>query len=224
MKASALAIALLLVVAACGGSSAAPTPLPTPAGPPGGFPGQRPLGPPDATPMTRAAAGALAGPSGDGTTATIKTAKGDIVIDLYTESSPVSAENFINLAEAGWYVGKVFHRLVPDFVIQGGSPNGDGIGGAGYSIQDEPVVGAYGRGILAMARTQDPDSQGSQFFIVLSENAAAILESYRTYDIFGIVTSGMDVVDAIAAMPNSGGDENRALQPVAMDSVTIARR
>jgi cyclophilin family peptidyl-prolyl cis-trans isomerase len=211
VKASFLALALVVLVAACGGSGATPSPTAGPA--------TRPLGPPDATPLTNPPAG----PAGDGTKATIHTAKGDIVIELFTESSPVAAGNFINLAEAGFYTGVVFHRLVPGFVIQGGDPNGDGTGGPGYTIQDEPVVGRYVRGIVAMARTSEPNSQGSQFFIVLDDQAEQALDQARTYAIFGRVTSGMDVVDAIAAMPNSGGRENRALDPVAMESVAIVR-
>jgi len=174
--------------------------------------------PPAATPL----ASPPAEPSGDGTTATITTDLGDIVIDLYTDSAPVASENFINLANAGFYDGTTFHRLVPDFVIQGGDPNGDGSGGPGYTIPDEPVVGQYGRGIVAMARTQSPNSQGSQFFIVLSDDAHDALEQFRTYVIFGEVAEGMDVVDEIAAMPNAGDQQgNAAIDPVVMDSVTI---
>jgi peptidylprolyl isomerase len=175
------------------------------------------VGPPAATPMTQP----LAAPAGDGTTATITTALGDIVIELYTESAPVAARNFEGLAQAGFYDGTTFHRLVPDFVIQGGDPDGTGSGGPGYTIPDEDVVGEYGRGIVAMARTPQPDSQGSQFFIVLDDLARPALEQYRTYVIFGEVTSGMDVVDAIAGTPNSGPPDNTAIDPVVMESVTI---
>jgi cyclophilin family peptidyl-prolyl cis-trans isomerase len=223
VKACLLALLALLLVGACGPSAVKITSQPTLGGPPGrgqaGGATPRRSGPPAATPMTVP----LKAATGDGTTATIHTAKGDIVIELFTESSPVSAENFINLAEAGFYTGVVFHRLVPGFVIQGGDPDGTGTGGPGYTIQDEPVVGTYGRGTVAMARTREPNSQGSQFFIVLADEAGDVLESYRTYDIFGQVSAGMDVVDAIAAMPNTGPDENRALDPVAMESVTIVR-
>jgi cyclophilin family peptidyl-prolyl cis-trans isomerase len=112
----------------------------------------------------------------------------------------------------------------PGFVIQGGDPAGDGTGGPGYTIADEPITGTYHRGTVAMARTGDPHSQGSQFFIVLSDKAATALTSVdpsRGYAILGEVTSGMDVVDAIAAMPNSGSPNNRALEPVAMTSVSV---
>ena len=108
-------------------------------------------------------------PAGDGTAVRLETDLGDIVIGLYNESAPVAAENFVNLVESGYYDGIGFHRIVRDFVIQGGDPSGDGSGGPGYTIVDEEVVGQYGRGIVAMARTQAPDSQGSQFFFVLED-------------------------------------------------------
>ena len=153
--------------------------------------------------------------------------------------APNAAGNFVALAECGYYTGVVFHRLVPGFVIQGGDgqfgrvgPDGTlspqqmaraGTGGPGYTIKDQPVKGTYQRGTVAMARTSAPDSQGSQFFIVLDDKAGPILDSYRTYAIFGDVTSGMDAVDAIAAMPNSGDTSgNQALDPVPMTKVTVS--
>ena len=152
-----------------------------------------PLGPPQATPNPVA----LDTPAGDGTGIRLTTDLGDIVIGLFNESAPVASENFQNLVEAGYYDGLGFHRVAEDFVIQGGDPNGDGSGGPGYTITDEEVVGEYGRGIVAMARTRAPDSQGSQFFVVLDDSAEAALEAFRTYVIFGRVLEGMDVVDAI---------------------------
>ena len=209
-------VALVVLLAACG--SSAPTPVPTLPPTPVASTAPKPVvGPPDATPM----AVPLTAPAGDGTTATINTALGDIVIQLYNESAPVAARNFEGLAEAGFYDGTTFHRIVPDFVIQGGDPEGTGAGGPGYTIADERVVGQYGRGVVAMARTSLPNSQGSQFFIVLSDSARPALEQYRTYVIFGDVISGMNVVDQIAAGPNSGPPANRAIDPVVMTSVTI---
>ncbi len=153
----------------------------------------RPLGPPDATPNPVA----LEVPAGDGTAVRLTTELGDVVIALFNESAPVAAENFLNLAQSGYYDGVGFHRAVPGFVLQGGDPDGTGMGGPGYTISDEEVVGQYGRGIVAMARSQAPDSQGSQFFVVLDDEAEAALEAFRTYTIFGRVVEGMDVVDAI---------------------------
>jgi cyclophilin family peptidyl-prolyl cis-trans isomerase len=154
----------------------------------------------------------------------IETAKGPIEITIEADLSPIAAGNFVALASCGFYDGVVFHRLVPGFVIQGGDPTGTGTGGPGYEIKDEPVTATYGRGTVAMARTPAPDSVGSQFFIVLDDEARTALAdpSTNNYQIIGTVTEGMDTVDTIAAMPNSGPPNNSALEPVAMDKVTVS--
>jgi cyclophilin family peptidyl-prolyl cis-trans isomerase len=167
--------------------------------------------------------------SSDAKLVTIKTSKGTIVIKVEGTLSPIAAGNFVALAQCGYYDGVVFHRLAPGFVIQGGDgtygrePNLDmaniGTGGPAYTIQDEPVTNSYTRGTVAMAKTQAPNSANSQFFICLADITQQLSP---TYQIFGHVTSGMDVVDAIAAMPNSGGQSNAAINPVAMDSVTVS--
>ena len=141
-------------------------------------------------------------------------------MELYTESAPVATENFINLAEAGYYDGLGFHRIAPGFVIQGGDPNGDGTGGPGYTIEDEPVVGEYVRGTVAMARTREPDSQGSQFFVVLADGVKDRLPKAGGYVIFGNVTEGMEVADQIVSMPREGETPD---DPVIMESVTVDR-
>ncbi len=160
--------------------------------------------------------------AGETRTVTIGTEKGTIVIKLEADLSPIAVGNFAALVACGYYDGVVFHRLVPGFVIQGGDPTGTGGGGPGYTITDEPVTTAYHRGTVAMARSDQPNSVGSQFFIVLDDAAAGPLATYNTYQIIGTVTAGMEAVDAIAAMPNSGEPNNTALQPVAMTAVTIA--
>lgn len=209
---SAFLGAALMALAACTPGASA-TPAPTLA----------------ATPAATAAAAACptsqpaALPAGQQRLVTISTAKGPIQITVEGALSPIAAGNFVALASCGFYNGVVFHRLVPGFVIQGGDPDGTGAGGPGYEIQDEPVTAQYHRGTVAMARTPAPNSQGSQFFIVLSDTAARALVQANTYAIFGEVTSGMETVDAIAAMPNSGEPNNAALQPVAMDSVTVSQ-
>ena len=173
--------------------------------------------PPSATPL----ASPPASPSGDGTTATIETDLGNITFEIFTDSSPVAAENFINLAEAGFYNGVGFHRIIPDFMIQGGDPDGDGSGGPGYSIADEPIVGDYNRGMVAMARTSQPHSEGSQFFIMVKDTPQL---NGGGYAIFGRVTSGLEVADQISVMPNAGDQAgNAAIDPVIMNRVTIQR-
>ncbi|MCI0583611.1 MAG: peptidylprolyl isomerase [Chloroflexi bacterium] len=154
-------------------------------------------------------------PAGQTRTVTIATAKGSITIKVEADLGPLAAGNFVALAECGYYVGVVFHRLVPRFVIQGGDPTGTGGGGPGYEFPNDPVNVPYARGVVAMANA-GVDTNGSQFFIVLADSGLD-----PNYSVFGRVTAGMDVVDVIAAMPNSGGQANAALEPVAMDSVTV---
>ena len=201
-------LASLAVVVACTAAPAAP---PSVAAPTAGAAADCPTEQPAAL------------PAGETRSVTIETAKGTIVLGLKADLSPIAVGNFVALAECGFYDGVVFHRLVPGFVIQGGDPEGTGRGGPGYEIADEPLVGTYGRGTIAMARTPAPDSQGSQFFLVLDDGAEPALSSAQfPYAILGEVTEGMDVVDAIAAMPNSGEPNNAALEPVAMDRVTVS--
>ena len=165
-------------------------------------------------------------PAGEKATVTLGTSLGPVVVQVEGNLGPNAAGNFVALAECGYYDGVIFHRLVPGFVIQGGDgqygrePNIDdrvGGGGPGYSFADDPVTVPYSRGTVAMANS-GPNTNGSQFFIVLQD-----AQLPPSYSVFGHVTSGMDVVDQIAAMPNGGGNDNRALQPVAITNATVAR-
>jgi cyclophilin family peptidyl-prolyl cis-trans isomerase len=155
---------------------------------------------------------------------TIETSKGSFDITVDADLSPIAAGNFVALASCGYYDGVVFHRIATlqdgtPFVIQGGDPTGTGGGGPGYTIKDEPVTAKYGRGTVAMARTSDPDSVGSQFFVVLDDKDREVLEYFNTYQIIGTVTNGMDTVDAI--YKDAAGKESPA-NPIAMDKVTVA--
>lgn len=125
--------------------------------------------------------------------ATIGTDRGDIVIDLHLDSAPRTVNNFVFLAREGFYDGLTFHRVVDDFVIQGGCPEGSGRGNPGYRFADEPVVGEYAAGAVAMANS-GPDSNGSQFFICTVDDRRRLEPKYN---LFGQVTSGMDVVTSI---------------------------
>lgn len=159
---------------------------------------------------------------GDFKTVTIETEKGTIVMKIDGALAPIATGNFVALVKCHYYDGIGFHRLMPGFVIQGGDPAGDGSGGPGYTIKDDPITTTYKRGTVAMARTRDPESQGSQFFIVLADEADQALSGADPgYAVLGVVVQGMDVVDAIAAMPNSGGQEGTALDPVVMTKVTV---
>lgn len=118
---------------------------------------------------------------------------GEIKIDFFPADAPKTVENFITLANKGFYDGLTFHRVEPGFVVQGGDPKGNGTGGPGYKVKAEFNKNPHNRGAVAMARSNDPDSAGSQFYIVLAP--ANFLDG--KYTVFGTVTSGMDVVDKI---------------------------
>ena len=118
---------------------------------------------------------------------------GEIAIEFFPEDAPKTVENFVTLAKKGFYDGLAFHRVEPGFVVQGGDPKGNGTGGPGYTIKAEFNKQKHDRGVLAMARSQSPDSAGSQFYITLGP--AHFLDG--KYTVFGKVTSGMDVVDKI---------------------------
>ena len=143
------------------------------------------------------------------------TSEGTIGLELFPEDAPVTVENFTRLAEGGYYDGLAFHRVIPDFMIQGGCPRGDGTGGPGYTFEDEPNGHPVARGALAMANA-GPDTNGSQFFIVTAE-ACPWLDGKHT--VFGRVTSGMDVVDRISHLERDSRD--RPLEPVVLESLSL---
>jgi peptidylprolyl isomerase/peptidyl-prolyl cis-trans isomerase B (cyclophilin B) len=118
---------------------------------------------------------------------------GEIRIEFYPQDAPRTVENFVGLARKGFYNGLVFHRVVPGFVVQGGDPKGNGTGGPGYQIKAEFNDRRHVRGTLAMARSQDPDSAGSQFYITYGPQP----HLDRNYTVFGQVVSGMEHVDRI---------------------------
>jgi peptidylprolyl isomerase len=163
-------------------------------------------------------------PAGETRTVTMATEKGTITIKLEADLSPIAVGNFAALVDCGFYDGVGFHRTAAldantPFVIQGGDPTGSGSGGPGYTIQDEAVTAQYGRGVVAMARSSQPNSVGSQFFIVLSDAARDVLANYNTYQIIGHVTSGMEVADAIFSASNGVELPDK---PVKMTKVTLA--
>ena len=130
--------------------------------------------------------------------ATLNTNKGAIVIELFPKEAPRTVNNFVFLARDGFYDGISFHRVIKDFMIQGGDPTGTGAGGPGYRFEDEPVTRDYVRGTLAMANS-GPNTNGSQFFIVHKKSTLP-----KQYNIFGIVVEGLDVVDSIATTGVAG--------------------
>ena len=148
--------------------------------------------------------------------ATLHTNHGAIAIELYDDDAPKTVENFTKLARDGFYDGVVFHRVIPDFMIQGGDPTGTGSGGPGYTFEDEFNDRKVVRGALAMANA-GPNTNGSQFFIVTTE-AASWLDGKHT--VFGRVTDGMDVVDTISALETDARD--RPSTDVVIESVELA--
>jgi peptidyl-prolyl cis-trans isomerase B (cyclophilin B) len=138
-------------------------------------------------------------------TATMTTTQGDIAFELFDEDAPKTVDNFRKLARDGFYDGLTFHRIIRDFMIQGGCPQGTGTGGPGYTFEDEINPHKVVRGALAMANA-GPDTNGSQFFIVTTE-AAPWLDGKHT--VFGKVTAGMEVVDRLEALPTDSRDRPR---------------
>ena len=136
---------------------------------------------------------------------TLQTNHGAIDLELYPDDAPKTVDNFVKLARDGFYDGLIFHRVIPDFMIQGGDPTGTGSGGPGYSFEDEFNQHKVDRGALAMANA-GPNTNGSQFFIVTAE-ACPWLDGKHT--VFGRVTSGMDVADKISELPSDPGDKPR---------------
>src|SRR5256714_13239090 len=137
--------------------------------------------------------------------ATMQTTAGPIVFELFDEDAPKTVENFRKLSADGFYDGLSFHRVIKDFMVQGGCPLGTGTGGPGYTFEDEFNQHKVVRGALAMANA-GPNTNGSQFFIVTTEEASW-LDGKHT--VFGQVTSGMDVVDKITALPRDSSDKPR---------------
>jgi cyclophilin family peptidyl-prolyl cis-trans isomerase len=151
------------------------------------------------------------------TNATMQTNHGAIEIELFDDDAPKTVENFKKLARDGFYDGVIFHRVIQDFMIQGGDPTGTGTGGPGYQFEDEFNDNKVVRGALAMANA-GPNTNGSQFFIVTAD-ATPWLDGKHT--VFGRVTAGMDVVDTIERVEKGPGDKPR--EDVRIESVAIAQ-
>ena len=153
--------------------------------------------------------------------AVLKTTEGEITIDLDAKKTPLTVNNFVSLAKEGFYNGTIFHRVIKDFMIQGGDPNGDGTGGPGYKFADEPFDGEYTRGTVVMANS-GPNTNGSQFFIMHKDYALP-----KNYVIFGHVSKGIEVVDKIAEAAVTGGgsgENSKPVSPVTVQSAEIVEK
>ena len=146
-------------------------------------------------------------------TATLETTAGTMNLEFYPEDAPNTVNNFVFLAQDGFYTDVIFHRVIQGFMIQGGDPTGTGRGGPGYQFKDEPVKRSYSRGTLAMANA-GPNTNGSQFFIMHQDYPLP-----PNYTIFGKLLDGEEVLDAIATAPT--GPQDRPQQPVQIKSITI---
>ena len=155
-------------------------------------------------------------------TAVLDTSAGQMTLEFFPDKAPGHVKNFVELAEKGFYDGTVFHRVIDGFMIQGGCPKGTGTGGPGYSIDAEFNDVHHERGVLSMARSADPDSAGSQFFICHGD--AAFLDGQ--YTAFGRLTDGDETLDVIAkapVAPGAGGERSKPVEPVKVSKVTIVR-
>ncbi len=173
----------------------------------------------------------MSNPTAADEVALIKTSAGDLVVEFWSDVAPKTVENFKKLARQGFYDGTAFHRVIRDFMIQGGDPltrdpgaeSRWGTGDPGYKIKAEFNDRSHQKGVLSMARSAHPDSAGSQFFIVHGD--ASFLD--RQYTAFGKVTKGLDVLDNIAATPCKAAGERSPSRPIQrqhVESVTIVAR
>ena len=152
-------------------------------------------------------------------TATVDTSAGAMTLELFAAEAPLTVNNFVFLAREGFYQDCQFHRVIKDFMIQGGCPKGDGTGGPGYQFQDEPVKRRYVKGTLAMANA-GPNTNGSQFFIVHGNDVGLP----PNYTIFGMLTAGAAVLDALANSPvqrSRGGEPSSPTERLVINNITI---
>lgn len=224
---SALATALFLIACSL---PTAPVPTSAPTSAPVAQPTARPSGAGNASSSSQGQTGSgsskkYAAPpqmsidQSAGYTAKIKTNKGNIVIELFPASAPKTVNNFVFLASEGFYNGIIFHRVIPNFMIQGGDPTGTGTSGPGYKFEDEidAKLGFEKPGILAMANS-GPNTNGSQFFIT----TASTPHLNGNHTIFGKVLEGQDVADTISTVP--AGPGNRPNQPVVIQGIEITKK
>ena len=155
------------------------------------------------------------------TKATIETSKGTIELELWHDKAPKHVDNLEKLANDGFYDGLIFHRVIPGFMVQGGCPDGTGMGGPGYNVDAEFNPTPHEIGVLSVARSQDPNSAGSQFFVVHAEHAPHLDNQYTA---FGIVSEGLDVLDEIATSEvkfGNGGERSSPVERIELKTVEV---
>jgi cyclophilin family peptidyl-prolyl cis-trans isomerase len=199
--------------------AAPPAPSAPPTKAPAAPPKNEPTRPMNANMKTYATPPAMLIDSERAYMATLKTDLGDIVVSLDAKEVPATANNFVFLAREKFYDNTIFHRTLSGFMIQGGDPEGTGMGGPGYKFPDEPIVKDYRRGTIAMANS-GKNTNGSQFFIMHADYPLP-----KNYVIFGEVVSGMEVVDKIATAPvtmSGGGEQSKPVTPITVRTVEIS--
>jgi len=152
--------------------------------------------------------------------AVLNTSEGKITLKLNAQQTPITVNNFVYLAEEGFYDQTIFHRVIDGFMIQGGDPEGNGTGGPGYRFDDEPFEGEYNRGTVAMANA-GPNTNGSQFFIMHQDYALP-----KNYVIFGQVTEGLEIVDKIAraeVKTSPSGEQSQPVDPIKIETIEIIK-
>ncbi len=149
----------------------------------------------------------------------LETSEGSFTVELWDDVAPKHAANFTKLTESGFYDGLTFHRIIPNFVIQGGCPQGNGMGGPGWSVDAEFNDREHHKGVLSMARSADPNSAGSQFFVCLGRDHCQHLDG--EYTAFGKVIDGIETVDKIAATPLSNRAEGTPANPPKIIKATM---
>jgi peptidyl-prolyl cis-trans isomerase B (cyclophilin B) len=148
----------------------------------------------------------------------LKTSAGDMTVEFFADKAPNHVANFIKLAESGFYDGTIFHRTIPGFMIQGGCPDGTGMGGPGWKVDAEFNDTPHTRGVLSMARSQDVNSAGSQFFVCHGD--AGFLDNQ--YTAFGRLVSGEDALDSIANAPTQpGGEGSKPVAPIKIEKAEV---
>lgn len=151
-----------------------------------------------------------------GYSATIQTSEGSMKFELFVDDAPITVNNFVFLAQDGFYDGVIFHRIIKGFMIQSGDPTGTGTGGPGYRFQDEyPITRDYLKGTLAMANA-GPDTNGSQFFVMHGDMGLP-----KNYTIFGQLTEGLDVLDVLANTPVTGSSNGELSKPITPPKITV---
>ncbi len=163
----------------------------------------------------------MSAPAAANPTVQFETSEGPFTVELWPDVAPLHTANFLKLASTGFYNNLTFHRILEQFVIQGGCPKGNGTGNPGWTVKAEFNNRKHEKGVLSMARSQHPDSAGSQFFVCLSRERCVHLDN--NYTAFGKVTAGLDTIDKIAATPLANRDSGTPVTPPRIKTASVVQ-